>query len=148
MLENAIQACPDAGWGRGSGNFEFWYIAFHTLFFLDFYSGPADGFAPPAPFSLTELDPAGQMPERVYTKEELRNYLVYGREKCRAALLALTEEQALTRYRVAWLDISMAELFLYTMRHVQHHSAQLNLILRQTGGSVPRYVKFGATKLY
>lgn len=32
------------------------------------------------------------------------------------------------------------ELLLYNMRHVQHHTGQLNLILRQKTGSAPRWV--------
>ena len=32
------------------------------------------------------------------------------------------------------------ELFLYNLRHVQHHAAQLNLILRQTIDRAPRWV--------
>jgi hypothetical protein len=34
MLENAIAACPESLWGDRSQNPEFWYVAFHTLFFL------------------------------------------------------------------------------------------------------------------
>ena len=67
MLDNAIIACPDDVWNDPSRQpqSQFWYIAFHTLFFLDFYlSETEDGFAPPAPFTLDELDPAGVYPER------------------------------------------------------------------------------------
>jgi hypothetical protein len=32
------------------------------------------------------------------------------------------------------------ELLLYSMRHVQHHSAQFNLILRETIDSAPGWV--------
>jgi uncharacterized damage-inducible protein DinB len=38
----------------------------------------------------------------------------------------------------------MVELLLYNMRHVQHHTAQINLILRQIIDSAPRWV--GVTK--
>src|ERR1044071_5900894 len=87
MLENALVACPRELWGDRSRRPEFWYVVYHTLFFLDLYlSGSADGFAPPAPYTLDELDPAGVMPERVYTKEELQDYLAHGREKCRAVI--------------------------------------------------------------
>ncbi len=63
MLENAIRACPDALWGDRDCKPEFWYLAYHTLFFLDLYLHDAvDGFAPPAPFTLDELDPSGKCP--------------------------------------------------------------------------------------
>ena len=90
MLENAMLACPDPLWQvrlwedpqlpRAS---EFWYIVYHTLFWLDLYlSGSSEGFLPPVPFTLDELDPAGILPERPFEKEELRSYLEHTRRKC------------------------------------------------------------------
>lgn len=141
MLENAVRACPDELWSDRSQRPEFWYLVYHTLFFLDLYlSDSEEGFAPPAPFTIEELDPAGVLPERPYTKDELQAYLDHGRNKCRATLAGLPEEKARQRCGFAWLDISVAELFLYNMRHVQHHTAQLNLILRQKIDSAPRWV--------
>jgi DinB superfamily len=141
MLENALLACPDELWSDRSRQPEFWYVIYHTLFFLDLYlSGSVEGFTPPAPFTLEELDPAGLLPERPYTKAELHSYLEHGREKCRATIEALTDEKARRTCEFEWLDVNEAELLLYNMRHVQHHAAQLNLILRQTIDSAPRWV--------
>jgi hypothetical protein len=148
MLENAIRACPEHLWSDPSkrpewtsnGVVGFWYLAYHALFFLDFYlSDSAEGFTPPAPFSLDELHPAGLLPERPYTKDELLTYLEHGRNKCRFRIAALTDERARQRCGFARPDVTVAELLLYNMRHVQHHAAQLNLLLRQTIGSAPRW---------
>jgi DinB superfamily len=149
MLENAMRACPDRTWSDSSkrpewpsnGVVGFWYLAYHTLFFLDFYlSDSADGFRPPSPFNLDELDPAGLLPERPFTKMELLTYLEYCRQKCRVTIGSLTEQKARERCGMDWLDLSFAELLLYSMRHVQHHTAQLNLILRQETAAAPRWV--------
>ena len=141
MLDNAIAACPDALWGDRARQPEFWYVAYHTLFYLDLYLSPQlDGFAPPAPFTLDELDPAGILPERVYTRDEMRAYLRHGRDKCRAAIEAMTDEEAGRRAGFHWLEMTRAELLLYNLRHVQHHAAQLNLILRQATGAAPGWV--------
>jgi len=68
MLENALRACPDELWSaRLWGEHserpelgEFWYVVYHTLFWLDLYlSGSVEGFAPPPPFTLDELDQPG-----------------------------------------------------------------------------------------
>jgi hypothetical protein len=140
MLDNALVACPDELWQAGlwddesapPGLSEFWYVAYHTLFWLDLYlSGSVEGFAPPAPFTLDELDPAGLLPERVYTKDELRSYLEHTRTKCQATIAALTDEQARRPCRIGRGEVSFAELLLYNMRHVQEHGAQLNLLLGQ-----------------
>lgn len=72
MLEKVLMACPDELWqvrlwddAQLPRSAEFWYIVYHTLFWLDLYlSGSVEGFMPPAPFTLDELDPAGVIPER------------------------------------------------------------------------------------
>jgi len=148
MLENAIVACPEELWNDRSRQPEFWYVVYHTLFWLDFYlSDSVEKFAPPAPFTLDEMNPAGLMPERVYTKEELQNYLTHGRNKCREVIASLTDEKAPQRCRPEWPDMTIAELMLDNMRHVQHHTAQLNLILRQTTDSAPRWITSTKSKL-
>ncbi|HYJ79720.1 MAG TPA: DinB family protein, partial [Longimicrobiaceae bacterium] len=106
MLGNAIEACPEELWGDRTRQPEFWYVAYHTLFFLDLYpSGSVDGFAPPPPFTLSELDPTGVLPERVYTKDELRSYLEHCRGKVRSTIEALTEEKARERAIFDWLEL-------------------------------------------
>ena len=141
MLENAMHAAPEELWSDRSRQPEFWYLAYHTLFWLDCYlSGSEEGFAPPAPFTLDEMDPSGLMPDRVYTKAELQTYLDHGRAKCRATIEAMTDERAHQRCGIPRHDMSHFELLLYNMRHVQHHAAQLNLILRQQVDAAPRWV--------
>ena len=150
MIGNAIAACPDDLWSDPSKRPQwesrsvvgFWYVVYHTLFFLDLQlSGSADGWAPPPPFDLAELDPAGLLPDRPNTKEELRLYLEHCRAKARATILGLTEEQERRQYRWIDIDLTFGELLLYTMRHVQHHAGQLHLLLRQHTGDAPRYAK-------
>lgn len=142
MLENAINACSEDLWSDRTKKHEFWYTAYHTLFWLDFYlSESADDFVPPDPFTLCELDPAGVLPERVYTKAELLSYLEHGRDKCRAVIDALSDGTAARIFKFGTLDLCFGELLLYNMRHVQHHAAQLNLLLRQNIDSAPRWVK-------
>jgi hypothetical protein len=141
MLDNAIAACPDALWGDRTRQPEFWYVAYHTIFFLDLYlSGTLEGFVPPEPYNMDEIDPAGVLPPRVYTRDEMRAYLRHGRAKCRATLQAMTAEEGARPAGFPWLTLSRADLVLVTLRHVQHHTAQLNLLLRQATDSAPRWV--------
>ena len=142
MLENAVIACPDNIWGNRIDYYEFWYITYHTLFYLDFYLSDSDkGFMPPEPYTLDELDERGLLPDRIYTKQELLNYLSYGKLKCRDRIASLTEEHSNTRCGFDWLDLSFGEVLLYNMRHVQHHAAQLNLMISRSVASAPRWVK-------
>jgi len=147
-LENAINACPGFLWDDPSKKPEYWYLAYHTLFFLDYYLSAKDKkFAPPEPFTLSELDPSGAMPERIYTKDELLKYLKYGREKCRNTILRMTKKWANLHFDFAKISLSYSELLLYNMRHIQHHAAQLNLILRQNINSAPGWVFTAQDKL-
>ena len=141
MLDNALLACPDEVWSDRSQRVEFWYVVYHTLFWLDLYlSGSVEGFAPPAPFALEELDPTGLLPERPYAKDELQTYLEHGRQKCRATIEALRDEKARQRCGFSWGEVSFLELLLYNMRHVQEHASQLSLILGQKTNSAPGWV--------
>ena len=149
MLENSLVACPDTLWRerlwRNSPppefppqSAEFWYVTFHALVWLDLYlSGvPEEEFAPPAPFAQGVLDSVEALPERPYTKEELRAYLASMRRKCHTQLLRLSDEQAHRPVEYPWsegLPISFLELQFYNLRHVQEHAAQLSLFLGQHG---------------
>ncbi len=140
-LENAIKACPETLWFDQSKYHQFWYVTSHTLFWLDYYlSDSVEAFQPPAPFGLEELDPAGVIPARPYTKQELLTYLEHGRAKCRARVLAMSDEQAGQPCGLERMNLSAGELLLYNLRHVQHHAAQMNLILRLEANIGSRWV--------
>lgn len=155
MLDNALHTCPDELWHDRLWHHpteqpefaEFWYIVYHTLFWLDLYlSGAVEGFVPPAPFTLDELDPAGLLPVRSYTKDELQTYLVSCRQKCWATIEALTDDKAHQPCKFTWGEVSFAELLLYNMRHVQEHAAQLSLFLGQRGGLAVGWVTKAQSK--
>ena len=142
MLENALLACPGTLWNERLWNdpeapaySTFWSITHHTLFWLDFYlTGSLEGFAPPTPFTMDGPAPGRVLPEQPYTKEELHAYLVNMRKKCQTTIAELSDEKAHQPVTFPWIaehPISFLELLLYTMRHVQEHAAQLNLVLGQ-----------------
>jgi hypothetical protein len=149
-LENALRACPDELWQARLWHDpeheqfflpEYWYIVYHALFWLDLYlTGAEEGFVPPAPFMLIEQNENGPLPERPYTKDELQLYLEGCRQRCRMTIESTTDEAAQRVCRFGWGEVSFAELLLYTMRHVQGHAAQLNLLLGQKTGSAPGWV--------
>lgn len=146
MLDEAMRACPAELWReplwrdteRWPGFSQFWYVAYHTLFWLDLYlTGAEEGFAPPAPFTLIEQDDQGPMPDRAYSQAELRAYLAGCRQRCQTTIESLTDEGAQRRCTFGWGQVAFAELLLYNLRHVQEHAAQLSLWLGQRGVSAP-----------
>jgi hypothetical protein len=148
-LQNALNACPDELWRarlwRASEiqpEFtEFWYIAFHAIFWLDYYcSVSAEGFTVPPPFTTTEFDMDGALPEREYTKQELQTYLEYASAKCLAKIERMTDENEPQRVRPNWRIKTVAELLLYNMRHIQEHAAHLSMLLGQNTDYAPGWV--------
>ncbi|HEX6543706.1 MAG TPA: DinB family protein [Ktedonobacterales bacterium] len=152
MFDNALVACPAALWREHLWSDppdhpqpplgEFWFIAYHTLYWLDLYlssvAASPSGVTPPSPFPTPALDADDDPPERPYAKEELRAYLAYTKQKCRSTIETMTDEWARCPYEFPWekgqgRPISYLELLLYTMRHVQEHAAQLSLFLGQHG---------------
>jgi hypothetical protein len=141
-LDNALLDCPDELWEKSlwpdqpdqwvaAGFAAFWYLGYHTLFWLDLYlTGAEEGFAPPAPFDLVEMEANEHLP-RTYTREELLHYLAYCRQKCQETIGALTKEQAHRMCQFPWGELTFAELQLYNLRHVQEHAAQLHMFLGQ-----------------
>lgn len=149
MLENALRACPADLWmerlwddsSAAPGLSEFWYIAYHSLFWLDLYLyGKVEGFKPPAPYTLSELDPAGVLPDQTYTRDELLSYLDYCRVKCQATIASLTEQRSREMCKFSWGEIRFGELLLDNMRHVQEHAAQLNMLLGQKNRVENRWI--------
>ncbi|MDI1354866.1 MAG: DinB family protein [bacterium] len=138
MLEQAISECPAELWDTQE---KFWYKAYHTLFFLDYYlSSDPKSFSPPAPFSLSEFDNSGTLPERVYSKVELVTYVKQCYEKCRQRIERITAQNSHERWVNEYRNYSTFEILIYNMRHVQHHTGQLYLLLRQGAGKAPRWV--------
>ena len=156
MLGNAIAMWPEDQW---NANKRFFYMAYHCLVFLDYYlTIPPNGFQAPLPYTLTDEEPNGRQmpstmwcPDRIYSKQELLDWLRLSREKCRHVISGLTEEKLnepwisgtgvdLDLASGGALHYSVLDILLYNMKHVQHHAAQLNLMLRQTIHDAPDYV--------
>jgi hypothetical protein len=137
---NALRDCPDELWERqlwedepdqwvANGFSTYWYLCYHTIFWLDLYlTGAEEGFKPPAPFDLVEMEDNETLP-RVYSREELIHYLDSCRINYQQTIEDLTLEQARRMCSFGWGDVPYAELFLYVMRHVQEHAAQLHMFL-------------------
>lgn len=120
----------------------FWYLAFHTLFWMDFYlSDDRENFQPPAPYNRDEFSTDGLLPARPYSQAELLAYLDHCRAKCRRVIREMTAEQCQRSFHIWSKQFTGAELLLYNLRHVQHHAAQLCLLLRQQTASAPNWVK-------
>jgi hypothetical protein len=139
MLVNVIAYCPDDYFLTHK---RFYYIAFHSAIFLDYYlTVPPNDFSPL--LSFTQKEPADRpkeaiddlIPDKIYSKEAIVEYLQQSREKCKGLIESLTEEKLQERFTEGNephdMDYPILEILLYNLRHTQHHVAQLNMLIRQ-----------------
>ena len=134
-LDDALTLCPDELWetalwpdDEDARYGQFWFIAYHTLFWTDlFLGGSYENFQPPAPFVR------GKLPDQPYSKADVHQYLKTCREKAKATFAALTEERARQICVFEWMQPTYFALQLYAMRHIQEHAAELNMILGHRG---------------
>jgi len=102
-------------------------------------TGAEEGFAPPAPFDLVEMETGETLP-RTYTREELLGYVEYCRQKCRETIDSLSIDEAYRLCTFPWGELPFAELQLYNLRHMQEHGAQLRMFLGQQAGKSTKWI--------
>jgi uncharacterized damage-inducible protein DinB len=136
MLNQCLAHCPQEHWEGKIANITFRQVAYHTLFFVDFYLSPSE-----EKFVLRELHQRGgdelqPAPTLGLPKEEALAYLALCREKLREALAAETAESLAGPSGFAYRRFSRGELYIYNLRHVQHHTGQLSAYLRRADAAL------------
>lgn len=69
-------------------------------------------------------------PQSFYDKTSIKSYLQHCRNKATAAIAAESADTLNARAGFERRAFSRAELHVYSIRHIQHHAAQLSLRLR------------------
>ena len=144
-LAACIDRCPDSSWDMLIGIYAFSQVAFHTLFFADFYLGAGATSLRDQAFHLEnkaffadyeQLEcraPVGR-----YERPPLQKYMRHCRKKAVDVIASETAESLRGDSGFDRRDFCRAELHVYNIRHIQHHSAQLILRLRmQAGVDIP-----------
>lgn len=136
-LSTCIDRCPESAWDARVGNLRFCQVAFHTLFYADFYLGPNEESFRRQPFHRANQRFFGDYeefedrpPQARYDKTSIQNYLQHCREKASEVIASETAGTLTARAGFQRRAFSRAELYVYNIRHIQHHAAQLSLRLR------------------
>ncbi len=158
MLRRAIAHCPDDLWlGQGQGTTEasgprssrlaapFWQIAYHTVYFLDYWL--REDYSIRAGFlSLTfdkDLTPdLGRRCADHLTKTEMKAHLDKAGKRVERIFASLDDERLLERIRPQ-SPFTYADAILAQIRHIQHHAGQLNAILRRAGAKAAGWQGYG-----
>jgi hypothetical protein len=141
MMRNAIRACPNELWDDRSDGTPVWHLAYHGLFFCDFYLSDHEKSFQPRDYHVEHYhflpgdyqDWAGIVttPENCFSKSQLLEYADHCAEKCESVFQKLSEEHARERCGFWWYELNVGEFLLNNLRHTQHHAAQIALILRR-----------------
>ncbi len=136
-LHACIDRCPQDVWDSHVGNHPFCQVAFHALFYADYYLGPNEGSFRKQPYhrdnasffrDYEELE--DREPELLYDKPSIQSYAAHCRKKAAQAIAAETADSLAAPADFKRRTFSRAELYVYNLRHIQHHAAQLSLRLR------------------
>ncbi len=124
-------------WDAPVGNNPFCQVAFHTLFFADYYLGRDEASLREQPFHLDHAqffrdyeELQDRKPEFLYDKPTVKEYLAHCRNKASEVIAAETAESLNAPAGFGGRPFCRAELHVYNIRHIQHHAAQLSLRLR------------------
>ena len=136
-LNTCIDRCPESSWGAPVANLAICQVAFHTLFFAEFYLGQNEESLRAQPFhrenahffrDYEELQDRKQ--ELLYDKPSVKAYLQHCGNKAAEVIAAETAETLGAPCGFQRREFSRAELYVYNIRHIQHHAAQISLRLR------------------
>ena len=144
MIRAAIEACPDHLWDDRADGSPFWHLAYHALFYVDFYlSDDEKAFqaielhkdkAQYLPGDYGEYGGIITTPEEAFHRNQLLDYADHCLRKCDETFKRLSDERALERCGFWWYELNVGEFLLNNVRHAQHHAGQLALILRRRAG--------------
>ena len=142
-LSQCVAKCPADLWFERVGNDPYWYVVYHTLYFVDFYLEPSDASFKPRDFHREDEELLGPKPwpsanppgrEAAYTQVLMTGYVRHCRQKAADAVGAETAESLAGPSGFTRRHITRLELHVYNVRHIQHHAAQLSLRLRWATG--------------
>jgi len=123
MLGKAVRKCPDALWNDRSYQNVFWAVAYHALFYADFYMQDSPDTFTPWRKHETDRRYLGRDPgEEPYTKQEILEYLDICQEKVEQRIPAL---DVASQSGFSWLPFTRLEVQIYNIRHIQQHVGEL-----------------------
>ncbi|MCE9634100.1 MAG: DinB family protein [Planctomycetes bacterium] len=142
MLRETIDRCPDDLWAGGGHLNACWQVAYHALFFADFYMQPTShGWVPWAKHQGNvqygdgipgPADPESKLPlvADPYSRADLLEYWAVCDARVDAAVDGMDLHSPESGF--SWYPIPKLEHQIVNIRHIQHHAAQLADRLRKS----------------
>jgi hypothetical protein len=149
MLEEAIGQCQSEQWMGKVGRVAFWHVSYHVLFCTDMYLSAEIGKFKPQAFHREDYNFLERQPfppfkkvvaDQPYDKATLLGYVKICRGKVIEGLSKETEATLAGPSGFDWIPFSRAQLHLYNIRHIQHHTGGLNAFLNREQGKGAAWV--------
>lgn len=137
MLNECVRMCPPRYWEGRIANDTFRQVAYHTLFYVDYYLSPNENAFTLRDFNHLGGDERSPALSPGLTQDDTPAYLAACRQKAVDTLAAETRESLEGPSGFSWRPISRGELYIYTLRHVQHHAGGMSSYLRRIEGALP-----------
>ena len=132
QVRPAIENCPNAEWRRGDHPaFIPVRLACHLVETVDYYAQPTPESFPGAGWGDVDWESGdvNALPDR----DALLAYMEEVRGRVDAWLRGLSDEELLGGNAFPWTGDSPMERMVYTLRHSQHHLAEINEELTRRG---------------
>ena len=139
MLRDAIEQCPDAEWLSRDHKNAFWQVAYHVLFFAHLYLQQNETTF--VLWSQHHGDDDGTRGEP-YSKAQVLEYWSFVDHAVDGAVDLLDLESPESGF--SWYKMAKLEHQLVSIRHIQHHSAQLADRLRSAADTGIKWVGSGS----
>jgi hypothetical protein len=149
-LNMCVDRCPEKSWNAPVVNHPFCRVAFHALIYADYYLEPGEGSFREQAFhrdnaelfrDYEELE--DREPVLLYDRDGVRSYLQHCRAKASRVVAAETAETLSGPSGFLRRTFSRAELHVYNIRHLFHHTVQLSMRLRIDHGEAIPWVSSG-----
>jgi hypothetical protein len=149
MLQKSIDGCPEDLWDGEVGVRKYWEIAYHTVHFGNLYlTLPGSDWPDTPDWAWPHAHGLGRRMEPPFddlTPDEIGPTLAQNKVseycaslvvKMRTSLASETEESLAAESGFEWLEFARVGVYIYNLRHIQHHVGQLAAVLRREGHPV------------
>ncbi|MEM8494496.1 MAG: DinB family protein [Planctomycetota bacterium] len=136
MLNSCIELCPQPRWREHVVQMTYDQVVFHTLFFTDVYLGHTLDEVKQQDFHIRYAETfadyeevGGGLQQAHYDKPFVVEYLEHCRDKAKRVLAEETEADLNAQPGFEWLKFTRLEAHLYNVRHIQHHTGALSILV-------------------
>jgi hypothetical protein len=141
MLEKVINSCPEEVWDERNSGPPFWQVAYHTMWYLDWYLGGSkeerENFTSKYKKGLENLR---EIPDEILSSEQIISYLDGIKRKAKQRTNILNLEELRRKPIYEWHGNSILSSMIYNIRHVMLHIGALNSRLLRKGVELKNWV--------